>query len=112
MRKRKDILQDLIHNKRNTSDLISELSKYPWDCEESLIVIKNEDICNILELYIDGNLSQSELENWANAIECREDQTFEDDSLEEIINKIANPVLHGISSISEITNIIKNIGCK
>ena len=102
MRIRKSILLDLINNRVDTSSLISELSKYSWDRNEPIIVINNEDICKILNKYINGDLSSGELENWANTIECSEDLAFENDSLENVINRIANPVLYGVNDINKV----------
>ncbi len=109
MRDRRDILLDLVNNKIDTQSLINELSKYSWDCDEPILIIKNEDICKVLKRYIDGALSSDELENWANAIECREDLAFNNDSLEDVINRIANPVLYGANSIDKIKTIINVI---
>jgi hypothetical protein len=109
MRERKDILVDLIHKRQDMSVLIQELSIYPWDCDEPLVIMKRDDILNILNTYVSGDLSSDELENWANAIECREDIGFEDDTIEDIVNRIANPVLYGTNSIDKIKAIMTNI---
>lgn len=106
MRDRREVLLDLINNRVDTQSLISELSNYSWDCEEPLLIIKNEHISYILNKFLVGNLSSEELENWANAIECREDIAFENDSLEDVINRIANPVLYGSNSIVKIKTML------
>lgn len=93
MRTRKEILTDLVQNKRDVLSLTKELSSYSWDYDEPLYVITARDIEKALNTF-----NAESLENWANAIECREDLDFESDELKEIVHEIANPVLFGAMS--------------
>lgn len=112
MRKRKDILIDLIQNNKDTAELVNELSNYMWDCDEPLLIITANDIYNTLNKYILGAIDNNTIENWANAIECREDLEYESDFIQDIIIKLANPVLYGeitINNIAEIRNKLINV---
>lgn len=102
MRTRKDILIDLVRNENDIPRLTRELSHYPWDSEDILYTINSEDIRTILEIYLENTLDPKTLEDWANAIECREDLGFESAGLQEIINELANPVLFGSLSHERI----------
>ncbi|MCM2356854.1 MAG: hypothetical protein NDI77_01785 [Geobacteraceae bacterium] len=112
MRERKDILNDLVRNKQDISSLVQELSKFPWDCEEPLLILTSHDICKMLDSYISGEISAKVLEDWANAIECREDLGFEEESFQEVVNRLANPILYGENYIAKIEALKKYIMCK
>ena len=88
MRKRKEILIDLVQNKGEISSLIEELSHYSWDSDNPLYVVSAQDIYKVLDI-----LDAEMLENWANALESREDLDFESEEIQEMIHEIANPVL-------------------
>ncbi|CAN5477952.1 hypothetical protein BH10ACI2_BH10ACI2_16600 [soil metagenome] len=44
----------------------------------------------------------NELEDWANAIECRDDLDFENDGLKELVHAMANPLLLGVLSLEKV----------
>jgi hypothetical protein len=46
-------------------------------------------------MYSDGKISSQELEDWANLIESRDDIGFDSKKLQDIIFKLANPILYG-----------------
>jgi len=106
MRTRKDILTDLISFKKSLNQLNNELSKYPWDVEEPILVITKVDFYNILEKCIKEEITHDELEYWANIIECRDDLDFEEEVLQEIIFELANPEINGKISIEKLKEII------
>jgi hypothetical protein len=95
MRNREDILNDLINLKSNLTELQKELSQYSWDIETPVLIINKKDFTNVLQRCIDGKLTFLEVENWADAIECRDDLGFEDNNVQEIIFELANPDING-----------------
>jgi hypothetical protein len=95
MRNRIDIVRDIVSYKGNPQILHYELSQYPWDLPEPIIQITGFDIFNILQKAIAGEITFKELEDWANLIECRDDFSFENEDLQEIIFQLANPKLDG-----------------
>ncbi|WP_184550716.1 hypothetical protein [Mucilaginibacter sp. FT3.2] len=94
MRNRIDIVRDIITYDRNFKNLDDELSQYPWDLPEPIIEITASDIIRILYKAITGKITFKELEDWANLIECRDDFSFQNEGLEEIIFQLANPTLN------------------
>ena len=104
MRTRKEILIDLVQNKKEISSLTHELSQYSWDSEEPLYIISAQDIYTVLDI-----LDAETLENWANAIESREDLGFEKVELQEMIHEIANPILFGNISNEKVKNYKKQL---
>jgi len=94
MRSRMEILKDLVYLQGNLIALKKELSQYSWDIEEPIFSIDKADFLSILNRAINNEVSFNELENWANEIECREDLSFEDEKIREIIFELANPELN------------------
>jgi hypothetical protein len=108
MRNRADILKDLVNFKGNPVELQEELSHYSWDSEIPVLIINRNDFADVIKRCIDGKLTLSEVEEWANTIECRDDLDFEDNDMQEIIFDLANPNING-----EITlDLLKAIFCK
>lgn len=69
------------------------LAEFPWDCESDLIVLTPEDINRVFELLGRGAVSTSDVEAWANALECREDVGFSNLAIKELLHVLANPSL-------------------
>lgn len=93
---RTDALQALLRLDRPLDEITSVLGQYPWDSETELVVLSCADVAIVLERFISGGLTAIEVENWADAIECRDDIGFETKSmklLKEVVRELANPVL-------------------
>jgi hypothetical protein len=106
MRSRKDILIDLVHLNGSLSDLSEEISHYSWDAKEPILVVDKITLSNILKRAIDNIITYNELEDWANAIECRDDLNFADDKLQEIIVELANPELNEKITTERLQEIV------
>lgn len=95
MRKRIEIVTDLVQLKGNLNDVKNELAQYAWDIEEPLIVMSVNDFINVIQKVINDKLTFNDLENWANLIEARDDIEFEVEQIQEYIFELANPEIHG-----------------
>jgi len=94
--KRIDLLKLLLQAKQPITGILEELGKEGWDCETPLILLTRAHIVAVLNQYINGQLSSTQVEEWANAIECREDIGLEaekKDLLSGTIFQLANPTL-------------------
>jgi hypothetical protein len=109
MRQRKDILSDLLEFNSPLNGIQEELNRYPWDIEEPLIILAKRHIVSTLQKAVNGILSFEEIENWANAIECREDIEFENEKVKEIIFELANPELHSKLTIERLKRTIQSL---
>lgn len=109
MRTRNEILSDLVANKGEIAGLTEELSHYSWDCEDPLYTINPDDIYKVLNQYSQGNVDSKTIEDWANAIESRDDLDFENEEIHEIITEIANPVLFGNISDERVEHYRKKL---
>jgi len=109
MRNRKDILTDLICFNGNLTELQSELSQYSWDVEEPTLIISKADFSTVIKKCVDEKIIFDELENWANAIECRDDLDFEVEEMQEIIFELASPEINGEITKQRLQEIINEL---
>ena len=89
-------LRGLIELQESIPVSIGRLRQFPWDSDRALVVLTGNDLARMLDLYLQGELSNMELEQWANALEGRDDIGYEPsmgDNLRRIIFELANPLL-------------------
>ena len=94
--KRSLLLKSLLSLDSDLPSIVSELNKTGWDSEEELVMLEGQHIISVLERYLNQTLSALDVEDWANAIECREDIAYEkhlETTLERAIEELANPLL-------------------
>lgn len=93
---RSKLLNELLNMNSPINDIYNELNKFSWDSEEELVSLTKKHIFKILKNYQQGIISAEEIEDWANAIENREDIGRENsykDLIDEILYELANPYL-------------------
>lgn len=93
---RKATLIKLIQDPELSRMTKMELDHHEWDCEKPLTTLELHHIANALSLYMRDNISDADLEFWANAIECREDIEYDpihSELIGNIIYELANPIL-------------------
>lgn len=91
---RAEALRDLLLLRQPVEKATSVLKSFPWDSHKQLVALTRADACNALDRYLDGHLSSEELEQWANAIEGRDDVGFEPGSealLKDFVFQMAMP---------------------
>jgi hypothetical protein len=91
---RKKILNALIAYEHDPKTLAQQLSLFEWDSEEELALLEISDIQTVLDLYLKDKITDTDIEFWAETIECREDIAYESGREDLIINTIfdlANP---------------------
>ena len=82
-----------------------ELVKYSYDSNEPLFEVTESVLADALSKFISGNISNDELEDWANFVECRDDLDYE--SIEGYIYALANPLLLGEITKAKIEKMLK-----
>jgi len=110
MKSRVEILKDLVLLQGNIEVLLSELSKFSWDCEVSLYLVSNDDFTSVLKRSLIGDIDFKTLQNWANAIECRDDIEFKNEVMQEIVFELASPEINGNITkerLQEIINVLQ-----
>ncbi len=96
MLERRKLLKKLLKYDGNLKEITTSLEKLGWDSNVSLITLQRQEIIEILNRYIKSEFTTSDIEEWANAIEGREDIDYEngyDELISTIIFKLANPLL-------------------
>jgi hypothetical protein len=74
--------------------VLAGLAAYGWDSDWPLAELSSSHIRHALRRYLHAELSAVQVEEWANAIECREDIAYEPCSpVGETLFELANPVL-------------------
>jgi hypothetical protein len=92
------LLRQLIKLDKPIGVLLKELEVYGWDAEQACVVLYRKDIENILAKSLSQDVSFRDVEQWAEAIECREDIEFEEDcqdEISEVMFNLANPIISG-----------------
>ena len=90
---RTTVLTDLIEVRTPIEDSIARLRQFPFDSDEELVTLDIHKLLKVLDLYFNGNLSADELEEWANAVEGRDDIEFSSQTTIDAVAELANPVL-------------------
>lgn len=94
MEDRKAILLQIFKRKDRLDILKKKIDTFDWDFEYPLLVIKEVDMQHELLRFITEEVSFSEIEEWANILEGREDINFESEKIEQIIYELANPIIN------------------
>jgi len=88
---------------------MSALATYPWDSDEELVQLRQEDVANVLHQYRGGAMSALEVEAWANAIEGRDDVGTTDKFAAELLHELANPLLSQPLSLARADFILRRL---
>lgn len=95
---RLEIVGQLLDYSVPLDDVVAELRSFDWDYEGEQAELSRKHLNNVLKRFLIGELSADEVERWANLAEGREDICFEaglEETLEDILHQLANPVLVG-----------------
>ena len=96
MRSRTDVLRELVRLSRPLERVQAELGQHPWDSPTPLVILGAEDVIRTLDRFLSHELSMEHVEEWANAVEMRDDIEYDNDLVKEAIFDLANPVLQGV----------------
>lgn len=106
MRDRKVVLEDIIQLRGDLQELKKELSQFPWDSEVFIAEIYRKDVIRVFEGYLNDVISNQQIEDWADLIECRDDIAFEDDDLKELIFELASPEINGYLTKMRVSELL------
>lgn len=76
----------------------SHIARFPFESQTILLPLEPKHLTHALSLFINNEITASDLEDWANAIEVRDDiQAYDsrDPRVSAILFDLANPVLQG-----------------
>lgn len=91
---RGEALRRLIYLQDSVGDAARLVRAFSWDSKDELVVMTKADLVHLLDLYLQGKLDESQVEQWAETIEGRDDIGYEAEvaaSLQHAIFELANP---------------------
>jgi hypothetical protein len=83
----------LLEAQRPLRELQERLASFPWDSEDDLASLSPRHLRGILTKFLEGTLSSTEVEAWANAVEGREDVAIPPCLVQDALHELANPQL-------------------
>ena len=113
MNTRTELLNSLLSFDQPLRQITSTLATFGWDSDRPLVTLNRQHIATVLTRYLDSELSKVDVEDWANAIEGREDIGYENgvaDGLSDVIHQLANPQLTLPMSASFAKKLLKQLG--
>jgi hypothetical protein len=93
---RRRALEALLNAELPIEHLKANLTKYSWDSNVDLATLVADHVANVLSRFIGGRMAAADVEDWANAVEGRDDVGFDRKNeleLRELIYELANPLL-------------------
>ncbi len=109
-RDRADVLRDLVALNRPLGELHDELSRFQWDSENELVVLRRDHVVSALGRFLAGGLTAAHVEEWANAIEGRDDIGIDESdagNLNEILFGLANPKLEAALTMEQAKVLLR-----
>ena len=86
---RADLVRKLIRFDSPLAPTLTALHEFDWDCDEPLVTLDAASIRSVLQRYVSGSFTAADVEEWASAIECRDDIDTSD--FRDIIFELASP---------------------
>ncbi len=112
MQTRNELLNDLIEMRSPISETIEKLRQFGWDSEKELVVLYRKHVVSLLNKYLNSDILAETVEEWANAIEGRDDIAFEtsyESILNEAIHELANPALTAALDKVSAKNLLQEL---
>ncbi len=112
LRTRAELVEALIENREQVGSLQGELRNYGWDTEDELVTLRPGHIISVLQAFQSGRLNSTQIKEWANAIERREDigmLSSHKEVLEEMVFWLANPEINYTVDAELVTRIINSL---
>lgn len=104
---RADLVRQLIRYEAPLAPTLAALQEFGWDCDEPLVTLDAASIRSILQRYVSGSFTAADVEEWASAIECRDDIDTSD--FRDIIFELASPDITRLLSPSIAQDLIIQI---
>jgi hypothetical protein len=93
----KTTLEHLVLFDKPLKETLAVLDHFDLSGENELVVLQNKDIISILKRFLQSELSAQDVNDWASALELRDDVKFGcgDSDIFIVIFKLATPELEG-----------------
>jgi hypothetical protein len=97
MNERRDAVRSLLDFEEPVRRTLARLHPFGWDSDAALVDMERRHVRSVLERYLAGVLTSDDVEEWANAVEMRDDVGHEAAArplLKEAVDELANPTLN------------------
>lgn len=94
---RREALSALVEWRGELGQLRANLQRFSWDSADRLLTLTPGHICRALERYLRGEVSEAEIEAWAEAVEGREDLEYLsrcEEIISEALFQLSTPSIH------------------
>lgn len=98
MEDRLTCLRRLVQFTAPVEETIRDLSAFPWDSDEELVTLTTSHVADVLRRFLRNDLTAKQVEEWAEALEVRDDVHFDEQPNEQVLEAVhflANPYLVG-----------------
>jgi hypothetical protein len=92
LERRRLVLLDLVERRVPLRQAITELARLPWDCDVELVELRRTHLVEVLDEFQRGSIDASDVEDWAEALSCRDDVAV-DDEVREALFQLSTPEL-------------------
>lgn len=95
---REDALRALVELRVPVATATAALASFDWDSDRELVNVTCADAVRVLQQYLAGKLTAEDCQQWADALEVRDDVGREpgfEDELTEFLFEIATPEVAG-----------------
>jgi hypothetical protein len=106
------VLESLIELKGDLRTIRASLASFPFDHPEEEVTLTTDHVRTVLERFIDSQLSEQDVEDWANIVEGRDDIGYDEKSKEtliELVFVLANPVLNGSLDLGKARDLLRQL---
>jgi hypothetical protein len=93
LERRKLVLLDLVERRVPVPQAVTELARFPWDCDMELVQLRRTHLFTVLDEFQRGSISASDVEDWAEALTGRDDVAVDDEELREALFQLSTPEL-------------------
>ena len=98
MNRRAEILQELARFEKPQEPLLRELGSFGFDwTEEPLLVLKKDHLLCVIDRFLRAEISASQLQQWAENFEIREDVGFDErdeEQIKDVFFRLATPEIN------------------
>lgn len=97
MRAPAEVLTDLVALRRPLDEALPAVRRLPWGDEE-VVTLTREDAYRLLDCFLEGSVTASDCDAWANALEGRDDVAYEpghEDVLAQLLFEVGTPEANG-----------------
>jgi hypothetical protein len=94
---RRRALGSLVALVGSVDELRRAVAAFPWDCDHDLVTLTRRDVVNVLNRYLAAQLTAKDVNEWADALEGREDVGLEqgyEDILHRALFELATPEIN------------------